>query len=134
MLAAQGAAELFHQVAYLVGDGDHGGHALGVFQTDQGTDVQATHAGMAVVGGLSAVAAHDLIEPTHEGPQFLRVNRRVFNKWKGFGVAVDAHEQPQSTLSEVPNPVLARLVQHVDAGVGQALALDVVFQGAGFRD
>ena len=134
VLSAQGAAVLLHQIADLIGNGHHRCHALGAFQANEGTDVQAAHAGVAIISGFGAVVAHNLVEPFHEGAKSLRVDSRVFNEGEGLGVAMNAHQQSQAALSQVPDPVLSGAVQDIHAGVGQTLALDVPFQGVGFRD
>ena len=132
MFAAQGAAELPHQVADLFGDGHHGLNSLGLLEVDQGADVQAADAGVAVVSRFGVVAAHDFIEPGNKGAQVFRVYGGVFHERQGLGVAVDAHQQPQTRFAHVPDRALGALVQQVDAGVTQLFVCHVIFERVRF--
>ena len=128
MLAAENAAELPGEVADLVGDGIHPVDAFLVLQADHGPDVQAADAGVAVVGGLGAVVADDLVEPADEVAHGLGVDGGVLHEGQRLGVAVHAHQQAQTVLAHVPDVGLGGAVQKVDAGVAHAAAFQVLLQ------
>ena len=62
-------------------------------ETDEGADVEAAHAGMAVVACLGVVVAHHLVEAADVLAEAVGVDGGVFHVGQGLGIAVDAHEQ-----------------------------------------
>ena len=128
VLPAEGAAKVFHQVADLVGDGHHLGHAFLVLETDHRPDVQAADAGVTVVGRFRLVVANDLVEPADKVTHVPRVDGRVLHKGQGLGVTVHAHQQPQTLLAHGPDAGLAGAVQHIHRGITVAQASHIVFQ------
>ena len=117
--ATEGAAELQYQVADGLGYGDHAVDALLVFEADKRTDVEAAHAGMAVVACLGVVVANHLVEASHVLAEAVGVDCGVFHVGQWLGIAVDAHQQAQACAADSPNAGLLPGVGHVDGGVGQ---------------
>ena len=129
---AHGAAEFLDQVADFLADGQHFVNAGIAFQADQGADVQAAHAGMAVIAGLGVVITDDFVKAADELSQVFRIHGRIFDKGNRLGVAVNAHQQPQAALADIPNHILVGFRQQVDAGIAQPLPLHIGFQGGHF--
>ena len=90
--------------------------------------MQAAHAGVAVIAGLGVVVADDFVKAADELPQVFRVDRRVFDERNGLGVAVNAHQQSQAALADIPNHILVGFSQQIDAGIAQPLPFHIGFQ------
>ena len=108
VFAAEGAAEFLDEVGDFGGDGGHGVQSLLSLEADEGADVEAADAGVAVVAGGGAVIANDFVEAADEEAEVLRVDGGVFDEGDGLGVAADAHEQAEAGFANGPDVGLLR--------------------------
>ena len=119
VFAAHGAAKLLNQVGHGAADGKHPVNALLPLQADEGPDVQTAHGGVSIVAGRSAVVGDDFVKAAHKLAHHRRVHGGILDKGNGLGVALDAHQQPQTALADTPHGGLPFPVQDVHAGVGR---------------
>ncbi len=119
MLAAERAAEAQHQVGDLLGDAPHAGDVAGLLEVEDGADVQAADAGVAVEGAVGAVAAQRVAEEGHELRQPLRRHGGVLDERDRLGVAGHRVQQRHGGPAQVPQRVALGGVEHGD-GVEQA--------------
>ena len=103
MLAAHRAVELGDQI-------DDGGHHVfhladfgGQAGVDQGPDVEAADAGMAVVARVGVEPIDDLPKAIDELGEPGRLHGTVFDESNGFAIALRAQQQAQSGLPHVPD-------------------------------
>ena len=98
------------------------------FEAYHRADVQAADAGMAVVGGFSAVAADDFIEAAHEFAHRFGIDGGILHERQGLGVAMHTHQQTEAVLADVPYAGLGGAVDETEAGVTQPAALQILLQ------
>ena len=128
VLAAEGAAEFLDEVGDFRGDGGHGVEALLGFEADEGADVEAADAGVAVVAGGGAVVADDFVEAADELAEMLGVDGGVFDEGDGFGVAADAHKEAEAGFADGPDVGLRGGVEDGYAVVAEAAAGQGILQ------
>ena len=109
--------KLKDEVGYSLGDGLHLPDAGAILEVDQGSDVEAADAGVAIVGGSGMVGLDDLVEAAAKLSEPVGIHGCILNEGDGLGVAADAHEQPEPRLADGPSLCLVLLCEEVYTGV-----------------
>src|SRR5437660_11935518 len=117
VLTAHAAAILDDQIANFLHHRDHFVDFGGFFEIDPGPDMQAAHAGVAVVTGSGVVGVNNRTETAQEIRQFGRVDGGIFNERNWFVVIAPAHEQTESGLAYFPDIPLLGWRQRLRIGV-----------------
>ena len=91
--------------------------------------MQAAHRAVPVIRAVHVVAGKDLTESGHELGQVPRIDRRVLHEGQRLGIAVDAEEQSEPGLAELPDRLLLGGVEGEMGRVAEAFALAARFQG-----
>ena len=133
VFAAEGAAELEHEVGDLRGQGFGRVEPDSALQVDNRPDVDAADAGVAVVARTQAVRPHGPVEAPYVLRQPLRSDRRVLHESGRPGVAAAAHEQAEAGLAHAPHSRLRSGFQGRHHGVGSAVRDEVRSQARQLR-
>src|SRR5262249_11767579 len=113
VLTAHAAAVFNDQIANFLHHRDHFVDFGGLFEIDPRPDMQAAHAGVAVITSSGVVGVDNLTETAQEIRQFGRVDGGIFDERNRFVVIAPAHEQTESGLAHFPDIPLRRWRQRL---------------------
>ena len=119
MLAGEGAAELQHQVRYLLRDGFELPDSLFRFEIDDRAHVQAAYRGMGIDPRRGVVVVDDVEEAGYEIAQLFRRDGGVLDERYRLGVAFHGRGKAQGRFAQAPDSGLRRQVRLRAVGVAE---------------
>ena len=130
MFAAEATAVFAHQQGGIFGHLTEELAVAGLFDVEDGTQVQFASADMAIVDTAEAVALHHLLEFIEVFRQPLGCYGSILDHAYGLAVALDTGEYAETGFAESPHTADV-VIEDTTAVVGEAAAEEVSLQGVG---